>query len=277
MSLSESKQGAGAKGAPEMTGRRAASHAIPVANGRKPTGGIWSPGQDTQPLLTLPPLPKHELEPHRYPFNPPHWLDRSGLALFASVVRLVQNDSPCYLWLVTCKEPIHAYEFGQRHTDMINTLNMYAKRGMIRQNWGGVRVFEEHPRRLLNPLHSHLVLRGSMDFYLVQRAARLAGLGNIWRRPKVCDLGSAYYLCKYLRKDIRPKGVRTWACVGTFSGVRCRDIEFDSPRVRFIKERQAFHRFVNGKTPYQAFRWAVFDWQEKSRLDISEKSDSIEL
>lgn len=207
---------------------------------------------------------------NQLPLAPPDYLPRASAVVWCNVVRLIAYYSPCYLWLVTSETPLHDAEFSERHSEMMRTLNHWSRaaRPMVRPDWGGIRVFERHPNRIGNSLHSHLVLRGRMEFAVMKRAARRAGLGNIWRHPDACTLGTASYLCKYLRKEVKIKGVRTWATVGTFQGMRCRDLEYISERSTAIKQIAAINR-ANGDKPFVAYRKAIIKYEhhmEQRRL-----------
>lgn len=206
--------------------------------------------------------------PYELPSNPPEYLSRSQVALFSSVVRLIDLYSPCYFWTVTTPDLCSDSAFATRHSEFISNLRDAAKAGKIPYNWGGVRVFEHHPKREGHPLHSHLVARGRMDFYTVRACARSAGLGNIFRRPRPCDLNSAHYLVKYLIKGDRLFGIKVWSTFGTYTGYRVNDIEFDSDRVRQIKALKVFYMEAKGMKPYAAYLMAVRHVSDAKGLGI---------
>lgn len=194
-----------------------------------------------------------DAKPYELPCNPPEYLRRSEVALFSSVVRLIDLYSPCYMWTVTSPDICSDSAFARRHSAFIENLRVQSRLGRIPYNFGGVRVFEHHPKREGHPLHSHLVARGRMEFAIVRDCARRAGLGNIFRRPKPCDLGSAHYLVKYLIKGDKLFDIKAWSCFGTYDGYTANNIEFDSERIRRIRYLKTFYIENEGMKPYPAY------------------------
>lgn len=121
-------------------------------------------------------------------------------------------------------------------------------------NWGGVRVFEANPKG--TGFHAHWVMRGRMDWHLMQQCALKAGLGKVVHvHPQKCTPKTAHYLATYLGKDDRLPGARKWANIGTYDGIGCRDIEQDSQRIRDIKAWQIYFR-AQGKHRFLAYNLA---------------------
>lgn len=198
-------------------------------------------------------------EPLPYEVNPPDYLNRSQIACWASICKLIRNEKPVFMWVVTTPENLTPdWVFAMRFGQFVCNLKDACRKRLIRPNWGGVRVFEITPKRDGHPLHAHLLMRGSMDFFVVQDCARRAGLGNIFRRPKACDFGAAPYLVRYLLKSEKIHEVKTWACIGTFNGVQANNVEFDSPRIRKIKRIRDMLMFNDPKLHrYAAYLRAV--------------------
>jgi len=177
-------------------------------------------------------------------------------------MHLIRVASPCYLWTITCKSVVPDGWFGNMHRQMVTHVkNCAVKRtksstgGTIPRNWGGVRVFEPHP--LGHGLHAHWVMRGRMDWHLIQACALKAGLGPIIHvDPKPVKPATAYYLAKYLTKGDKLHGVRQWANIGTWDGIGKRDIVIESTRIDAIKAWQRYFRLM-GKHRFVAYQLAL--------------------
>jgi len=169
---------------------------------------------------------------------------------------LIRDRSPCYLWTVTAPEVIPDSWFARAHANFLRNVNDAARAHYFRKDWGGVRVFEPHPGG--HGLHSHLVLAGYMEWYKMADCAQRAGLGRINVHPDKVSPGAATYLAKYLTKSEKPVGVRSWACVGAWSGELCKDIEYDSDRIRTIKRLAHLNR-ESGMSNYAAYKAALQD------------------
>jgi hypothetical protein len=161
--------------------------------------------------------------------------------------------------------------FGSMHRTLVAHVGNCAKRQTISaptgrafpRNWGGVRVFEEHPGG--HGLHAHWVLRGRMDWYLVQRCALRAGFGKIVHvNPRPVTPKVAHYLANYLTKNGKLHGVRSWANIGTYDGIGKRDIVITSKRIERIKALQAYFRGI-GKHRYAAYLLALQEVNEQDK------------
>lgn len=170
----------------------------------------------------------------------PIGLSASAAACYMSILYLIQNHSPCYLWTLTTAESLPDSYYGNMHSVVMRNMGTAARNGLIPANWGGVRVVEVHPGG--HGLHYHWVMRGRMDISVVRGITTRAGFGriNIAQNPnktvRVVDEGAAAYLVKYLmKKGDKPMGARRWACIGTYEGVKTRDVIFDSPSIAFFR------------------------------------------
>lgn len=178
------------------------------------------------------------------------------MACWFSIMALLRDHSPCYLWTVTHPErdAIPDSWFSRAHGNFLRNVDHAAKQHYFRKDWGGVRVYEPHPSG--HGLHSHLVLKGYMEWYKMAECAKHAGLGRINVHPDPCGQGTAAYLAKYLTKSVKPIGVRAWACVGDYRGEYCKDITFESERITHVKRLAAEYR-RQGFSNYLAFRMAL--------------------
>lgn len=165
--------------------------------------------------------------------TPPMGLNRSGIACWWSILNLVQTDFPCYLWTLTTAETLpHSY-YGEFHKNLMRDLGHKARDGFLPKNWGGVRVVEVHPNG--HGLHFHWVMRGYLPIKVVRDCTTRAGFGRIHVDPDPVSPKAASYLAKYLTKGERIFGVRAWACIGNYDGVKTRDVEFDSDTARVFR------------------------------------------
>lgn len=190
------------------------------------------------------------------------YLPRSALACWWSISHLVRTASPCHLWTFTSAEVVPDNYFGNMHRTLVANVGNWAKRekkssdgGTIPKNWGGVRVFELHPKG--HGIHAHWVVRGYMPWELMQKAAMQAGLGKIVHvDPEPVSIKAAYYLAKYLTKEDKLRGVRQWSNIGTYEGIGKRDVSVESARLDRIKALSLFYR-SQGKHRYTAYRLAL--------------------
>lgn len=85
--------------------------------------------------------------------------------------------------------------------------------------------------------------------------ASRAGFGHIFiardksGRFRHCDEGAAGYVAKYLTKNSKLSGVRTWACIGDYEGTKTRDIEFQGASVQVF--RAAYREAIAAGSPRQ--------------------------
>jgi len=217
-------------------------------------------GREAAPALHLP----HTLQCYKELVDIGHvpFLPRSALACWWSVMHLIRTASPCRFWTFTSPYAMPLWWFGERHRKLVTYVNLAAKQGKkgshggtICRNWGGVRVFEVNPNG--TGFHAHWVMRGRMDWYLMQELAIKAGLGEVvLLSPRPCTPKTAYYVAKYLLKGDALPGARKWANIGTYDGITGRDIVNDSARIRDIKAWQVVFR-AQGKHRFLAYRMAV--------------------
>jgi len=191
------------------------------------------------------------------------FLPRSELACWWSICHLIRScPNDTWFWTFTSPFALPLWWFSRRHSKLVGHVKNFAARrkvsshgGTIPRNWGGVRVFETNPKG--TGYHSHWVLRGRADWWLMQEAALKAGLGKVvWVDPKPATMKTAWYLATYLTKEKNMVGARKWANIGTWDGITGRDIINDSERIRDIKAWQVYFRGM-GKHRYLAYRMAL--------------------
>lgn len=194
--------------------------------------------------------------------SPPPFLPRSALACWWSIAHLIRVASPCYLWTFTSPYAMPLWWFGLRHGKLVRFVSDWAQLqkqsshgGTIPRNWGGVRVFETNPKG--TGFHAHWVMRGRMDWHLMQAAALKAGLGKIVHvHTRPVGLKTAHYLATYLSKEDAMPGARRWANLGTYDGIGKRDIIQDSQRIRDIKAWHLYYMGL-GQHRFMAYKRAV--------------------
>jgi len=177
---------------------------------------------------------------------PPSGLTRSGVACWWSIKNLVEDASvlgiPCYLWTLTFPKTYPDGWCGNMHRNLVRHLTNDAKRRprFFPHGFAAVRVVEEHPGG--HGLHYHWVVRGRMPLKIVRSRAQSVGFGHIFiardkdGRFRRCDTGVAGYVAKYLVKQGKLHGVRAWSCIGSYTGVKTADVEFDSDKNRVFKQ-----------------------------------------
>lgn len=209
------------------------------------------------------PCPIHPYSPDSGDIGPLPFLGRSALACFWSISHLIRTTPEgCYFWTVTPINVVPDSWFARMHSNFITKVKNAAARGTqgstggtLAKNWGGVKVIEVSPGG--HGLHSHLVLRGYMDYHLMDRLAKEAGLGMVFRHPDKATPALSFYLASYLGKDQEPlNGIRRWNCVGTYDGIGKRDIVQTSNRIEKIKAYQR-QNIALGKHRYVAYRDAL--------------------
>jgi len=193
-------------------------------------------------------------------------LPRYALACWFSILHLIESTKgPCHLWTFTTEEVVPDEWFGNMHRVLIKYMGHAARQfstgGKIPPNWGGVRVFELFREKEGGTLHAHWVMRGFMDWYAVNDCASRAGFGRVHVDPDPVTRRTAHYLASYLGKQGKLRGIRQWANIGTYDGVRGRDVSFDSIRNRKLKLHMAYHK-VMGKGNYAAYLHALQDLQQ---------------
>jgi len=182
---------------------------------------------------------------------PPLGLTKSGVACWWSLKNLI-DSGPCYLWTFTTADTHPDYVYGFMHRELLKYLNNDTMAGRF-PVINGVRVIEEHPGG--HGLHFHWVVRGKLPVHRVRYRAERAGFGRINVDPEPCTPLVAPYLCKYLLKNSKLHGVRMWANIGAWEGVKTRDIEVDSNSSRVFRDNFR-HARAMGKTRGAAFNFA---------------------
>lgn len=167
------------------------------------------------------------------PYFPPTGLNRSGIACWWSIMRLIETYSekeiPCFLWTITTSTPLPDSYYGNMHSTLMSKMRDSARSGEL-DSWGGVRVIEPHPGG--HGLHFHWVMHGFMQVQVIRRLATASGFGRIDVSPDPVSNKVASYMAKYLVKSRKGStdvfGVRRWACIGDYDGVKTNDIVDES-------------------------------------------------
>jgi len=173
-------------------------------------------------------------------FRPPLGLTRSAMACWFSIMQLIHERFPCFLWTLTTTTPLPDSYYGNMHAHLMSYMRDATRSGDLPE-WGGVRVIEPNPKG--HGLHYHWVMNPYLPIRVVRALTVKAGFGriDIAQNPvtgkiEPCTPKTAYYLAKYLNKDSRVFGVRRWACIGNFTGTRTNDLEDESDSARIFKE-----------------------------------------
>jgi len=166
---------------------------------------------------------------------PPMGLNASGVACWWSIVRLIQQRKKCYFWTLTFKEVHPDHYCGNMHGKLMLEMNRLVRRGKL-PVWGGVRVSEISGKEHSHGLHFHWVIYPRLPIKAILAAAERCGFGRIQVDPRPATELVANYLSKYLVKQGPLSGVRKWDCIGNYSGVRARDVQFESRSVAVFRE-----------------------------------------
>jgi len=178
-------------------------------------------------------------------------LSASGLACWWSITRLIESaPDDCWFWTLTIVEQVSDNVASNMHRELTRQLAQRVREGLWPRGWGGVKVVEIHPGG--HGLHFHWVIKGRVPIRVLLDTARPLGFGRITVDEKPAGLATAGYLAKYLTKQKHQKldGLRRWGCLGSYQGVRSRDIEFLSPSVAVF--RQAYREAIAAGKPSPA-------------------------
>jgi len=149
---------------------------------------------------------------------------KSQAAFVLTCEKLFDTFPKLYFWTFTFKTVMPDWRYSYAWAAFIRDLqNLHGQ--MIL----GVKCIEVHPGG--HGLHYHAILNVRVNAHIVRRIGKRYGIGRV--HVRTCNIGAAYYLVPYLRKeDGLSKGIRRWSTVGGFVGVKKRDIEVDSPYQR---------------------------------------------
>jgi len=176
-----------------------------------------------------------------------------------------------YLWTLTLPELAPDYYIGACRQRLLRTLSNEHRDGRF-PKWGGTRVVEVHPGG--HGLHDHMPLsfcRGLVSNHCTverkfRQMAHEAGYGRIHRHPEPATVWASIYLAGYLnsKEDGElDQGARRWANVGSYEGVKCKDIIYESETISVF--RRAFQDGTkSGLDAWQAYnagRRAVSDYR----------------
>lgn len=163
---------------------------------------------------------------------PPIGANKATVACWWSILHLILDHSPCHLWTLTTSTTLpHSY-YGNMHSLLMKHIGHAVENGSL-PHFGGVRVVEDHPGG--HGLHYHWVIRGRVSVNVIRRLATKAGFGRIHVDPDPCTPWVAPYLAKYLTKQSRIAGIRSWSCIGDYDGIKTRDIEVQSRSIHVYR------------------------------------------
>lgn len=165
----------------------------------------------------------------------PEFATRSAFACWWSIKKLVeQHPGDCYLWTLTFKDVYPDHYCANMHRNLTREIEHAVRAGRWPSDWGGVKVVEEHPGG--HGLHFHWVIRGRIPIRILLAMAHRCGFGRIHVHPDPCTVKVAAYLAKYLTKNDKVYGLKMWGCLGTYKGVRCKDLENLTPSKLVFRE-----------------------------------------
>jgi len=188
-------------------------------------------------------------------------LNASGIACWWSIRNLITtNPGRCHFWTLTFKDAVSDAQASNMHRELMRDINHAVRSFEWPAGWGGVKVAEAHPGG--HGIHFHWVINGVIPIRTLNRIAAKWGFGRIQVDKQPATPALANYLAKYLtKKSDKLHGIRKWGCIGNYSGVRARDIEFDSPSINVF--RGALREAVSaGKPKGAAFLYAMKKQQE---------------
>jgi len=182
-----------------------------------------------------------------------HSVTKSRAAFLMSASRLFEVYPKVYFWTFTFKNVLPDWKASMRWTEFLKELG-----NIFGQNVPGIRVVEVHPSEWSHGLHYHVLIAKRISIHLMRRIGEKYDFGHMWviRAEKE----TAHYLAKYiLKENDLSKGMRKWACIGGFQGVKVGRIEVDSMLTRNIK-------YCQNKCKVNKFTYAFFlyvRWQTK--------------
>lgn len=148
------------------------------------------------------------------------------VAFLMSMKMIFESAPRCYFWTWTPAWPMGDNAFA-RAVDRLN--KKWSNYGRP-EDFRAIRVFEPFKSGYL---HCHFVTNFRMGVRQMRRLAEGTGIGRI--DVKVCNVGVADYLCKYLRKEHMLPGLRTWAKWGRWEHAKVNNIVIDSQETRLMK------------------------------------------
>jgi len=156
--------------------------------------------------------------------NRPH--RKVEIAFLMSMKMIFESSKRCYFWTWTPAWAMGDNAFARA----VNRLCIkWVKHGRA-DGFKAIRVFEPFKSGYL---HCHFVTNTRIGVREMRRLAEGTGIGRI--DVRVCNVGVADYLCKYLRKESMLPGLRTWAKWGKWQHAKVHNIEIDSHETRLMK------------------------------------------
>lgn len=158
-------------------------------------------------------------------------MNRSQVAYNLSCALLFRQEQPIYFWTFTFDKLYPDWFLSRAWGDFITDLgNLYG--GRLK----GIKVAELHET---HGIHYHALLNKRIWVEVVRRIGRRYGIGRVYVLR--ATPGAIAYLEQYIKPSGQSRmspGIRRWSTVGGFDGVKCRDIDIDSPYHRVILEMQ---------------------------------------
>jgi hypothetical protein len=173
-------------------------------------------------------------------------LTKSQAAFLFSFDRLQAISNQLYFWTFTASTSSHDWEFSHAWHYFQKRLDRYYDSSLF-----GLRVFERHPGPgpREGELHCHCVVNLKVSIWNAKRLARGSGIGQImWVRKAWPGLND--YLAKYLNKQRKLTGIRSWARFGMWDHCTVNGVEVNSAETRLYKSvytefRGSQHAWIN--------------------------------
>lgn len=186
---------------------------------------------------------------------------KAEIAFLMSMKMIFESARQCYFWTLTPAWPMGDNRFARAVNAFCKAWRHRVSGSRSYGTWGpgfmAIRVFEPFKSGYL---HCHFVCNRRLPAKDVWDVAAGTGIGRV--DVRVCNVGVADYLCKYLRKEHQlPGRRRTWAKWGDWEHVRINNVEIDSAETRLMKwcrMQMAYEtRYTQSTTTGEIFRTHV--------------------
>jgi len=156
-------------------------------------------------------------------------VNKTHAAFAMNVDRMFATFPKVYFWTFTFKECWPDWYYPNAWHQFVRSL-ADVHGGIL----CGLRVLEVHEGG--HGLHYHALLNLRVSVHVVRKLGAKVGMGRV--HVAQCKTAKdGMYLAKYLsKKNPLHPGMRRWATVGGFAGVRKNDLECDSPFQRNIRK-----------------------------------------
>lgn len=175
-------------------------------------------------------------------------LSKSEAAFRFTIQKLFATVPKVYFWTFTVKKSYPDWCYPQIWSRFFREMQNVFGDTLL-----GVRVVERHKR---HGLHWHCLLNRRVWVGEVRRIGARYGIGRDHVAVATIEVGD--YLAKYLSKQwdeetlSYAKGSR-WSTIGSFRGVRVRDLQLESHLMERIKQVRAYLGWV--QIPFVLVRW----------------------